>query len=153
VARDVEAQRRMKVFLSLSHDDRKAVEELIAQMSAAGLQVWDADREIQPGENWALEVGRALAQSDAMIVFLSPKSLRSPQVQHEVDFALTSPRYEGRVVVVEVKPTERIPWILRKFRPIRLYQSPARAAKHVISRVRHLAKATRHASRKSLSPA
>jgi hypothetical protein len=110
-------------------------------------------REVEPGENWALQIGKALEQSSAMIVFVSPKSVKSSHVQNEVEYALTSPRYEGRLVVVEIKPTEGVPWILRKFRSIRLYENPAKAKRDIVSRVRHLARATRNGKSRHLTPA
>ena len=57
----------MKVFVSHSHADA----ELAAQVSRAlrnkGLDVWDRDLNLLPGDNWAAEVARALEESDAMV--------------------------------------------------------------------------------------
>jgi hypothetical protein len=135
----------MKIFVSYSHEDHAIVEALTAQLRAVGVQVW-ADRDVSPGENLALAIGKALEQSDAMIVLVSPKSMKSLWVQRELEYALTSPNFKGRLIVVEIKPTKQIPWILRKFRPIRFYESPAKAKRSIVNRVRNLAKATANAS-------
>ena len=136
----------MKIFVSYSHEDREIVKDLTAQLQAANVQVWDAGRDVNPGENLSLKIGKALEQSDAMIVLVSPKSIKSLLVQREFEYALTSPNFKDRLIVVEIKPTKHLPWILRKFRPIRFYESPAKAKRNIINRVRHLAKATANAS-------
>jgi len=135
----------MRVFVSYSHEDHKIAEALTAQLRAVDVQVW-ADRDVSPGENWALAIGKALEQSDAMIVLVSPQSMASLWVQRELEYALTSPRFEGRLIVVEIKPTTHLPWILRKLKSIRFYESPAKAKRNIVNRVRHLAKATANAS-------
>jgi hypothetical protein len=135
----------MKIFVSYSHEDHAIVEALTAQLRAVGVQVW-ADRDVSPGENLALAIGKALEQSDAMIVLVSPQSMASLWVQRELEYALTSPRFKGRLIVVEIKPTKHLPWILRKFRAIRFYESPAKAKRSIVNRVRNLAKATANAS-------
>jgi len=131
----------MKVFLSYSAADRDLARELISRLRAEGFEVWQDD-EVAPGDNWALAVGKALEESDAMIVLLSPEAAESEWVEREVEYALTSPRYKNRLLPVVVKPTRRIPWILRKLPLIRLYEDPVDGTDRVVDGVRQLAKAT-----------
>ena len=67
-----------------------------------------------PGDNAASEISDALEGSDAVIVLVAPESMRSAWVRQEINFALGSPRYAGRLIPVLVKPTDEIPWILQK---------------------------------------
>ena len=131
----------MKVFLSYSAADRELARELVSRLRAEGFDVWQFD-ELAPGDNWALAIGKALEESDAMIVLLSPDAAKSEWVEREVEYALTSPRYKNRLLPVVVKPTRRIPWILRKLPLIRLYEDPVDGTDRVVDGVRQLAKAT-----------
>jgi len=109
----------MQVFISHSQKDRKLAKELSARLSAAGVMVWLADERVLPGDNLPLEVGKALQRSDAMVVLLSPDAVESRDVRSEIAYALSSPKFEGRVVPVIVKPTKTIPWLLQTLPMIR----------------------------------
>jgi len=78
------------------------------------------EEEILPGENFSLEVGKALERSEAIIILLSPDSVESSNVRSEIAYALSSPKFEGRVFPVVVKPTSGIPWFLQTFPMIHL---------------------------------
>ncbi len=104
-----------KVFISYAHADQAAAQRVARQLGAAGLDVWFDRDKLQPGDNWALALGRAIADSDALVVLLSPDALASEWVQREIEYALTEQRYKNRVVPVVVRPTRNVPWILRNF--------------------------------------
>lgn len=104
----------MKVFISYSHADEKWAGLLRQRLSSEGIEVWDPASEVSPGENWGLKYGKGLEASDAMIVLLSPDSAKSDVVRHEIDYALSSPRFRDRLVSVLVRPTADVPWILER---------------------------------------
>ena len=62
----------MKVFMSYSDSDAMLAARVSDALENNGLEVWDPDRELFPGDNWAAEVARALEESDAMVVLLTP---------------------------------------------------------------------------------
>jgi hypothetical protein len=130
----------MKLFLSHSQADREVARKLSSRLSAAGFNVWEGE-EVGPGENWALAVGKALEEADAMIVLLSPRAMKSDALGHEIEYALASPRYKNRLIPVLLRPTRRIPWILRKLPLIRLYEDPEEGADRIVDGVRQLGKA------------
>jgi len=136
----------VRAFLSYAHEDDEVAAALAKQLAKAKVQVWNPSRDVDPGENWSLKMGEALEKADVLIVLFSPNSAKSPWIRREVEYALTSPRLEGRLIVVEVKPTKNMPWILRKLQPIRLYENSAKARKLLLSRVEHLARAPANAS-------
>jgi hypothetical protein len=70
------------------------------------------------GQDWAEAISNALRKSDVMIVLLSPESVQSPNVIHEIGFALGSAKYKGRVVPVLVRPTENVPWFLKTIQSV-----------------------------------
>jgi hypothetical protein len=68
-----------------------------------------------PGDNWPLEIGKALDTSNAMVILISPAATRSSSVRQELDYALGSLKYKNRVIPVLVEATTDYPWILRHF--------------------------------------
>lgn len=115
----------MKVFLSYTHNDSFLAKKIASELVKTGLDVWNAETEIFPGDNWAEKVSDALKESDAMVVLITPESLESRVVRREIEYALGDKSYNRRVIPVLVGseqsvPAESIPWILRRLQMIRL---------------------------------
>ena len=121
----------MKVFISYREADEKWVRLLRSRLQEEGFEVWNSASDIAPGDNWLLKSGRALQTADAMIVLLSPDSAKSDWVRSEIEYALSSPQFRGRVIPVLIKPTEDVPWILHKLHFVRATKD----ADETISRV------------------
>ena len=107
---------RPKVFISAAASDAPLVRELTAHLEAAGVEAWNQTMQALPGANVSAELGRALDQAEAVIVFVSPAAMKSPWVRREIQFALGEERFQDRLIPVLAKqtPSEAIPWILRK---------------------------------------
>lgn len=119
----------MKVFLSYSQSDRALASQLAHSLKASGLEVWDTQSEIFPGDNWAEKTSQALQESEAMIVLLSDESLHSAMVRWEVEYGLGNKNYRGRLIPVLVdgarlEQSEDFPWILRRFNSVDLTRYP-----------------------------
>ena len=112
----------MKVFISHADTDDAFVKKIAAGLEKAGFEAWDASREILPGDNWADKTARALQESEAMVVLLSPDALRSSWVRREIEYALGEQSYRKRLIPVlaEELNEEEIPWILRHLPMIQL---------------------------------
>ena len=115
----------MKVFISYAHSDEALAQKVVAILKKAGLEVWDDTREILPGDNWAEQVAKALKESEAMVVLLTPEATRSRWVRREIEYALGEKRYSKRLISVLVGdpadfPQEDIPWILWRLQMIKL---------------------------------
>lgn len=111
----------MQVFISHSHSDSPLAARVSKALQKAGLQVWDPKVHLLPGDNWPAQVGRALEESEAMVVLLTPNSISSPHVKAEMTYALGSKSYRNRLIPVAVGgreqlPKGEIPWIVRKLR-------------------------------------
>lgn len=114
-----------KVFLSYSPSDKKLAQKIQTTLKNAGLEVWEREWEIFPGDNWAEKTGQALKESDAMVVLLSPMSVESSNLQNDIDYALFNRRFEQRLIPVLVGdpqqiPPEKIPGILRRLNMLSL---------------------------------
>jgi hypothetical protein len=125
----------VSIFVSYSQKDEKWAREFIHHLSQEGIDVWDAESELSPGDNWNLEVGKALERANAMIVLLSPASARSENLRKEIEYALGSRKFQDRLIPVIVKPTHQIPWILKRFKPIR-GSDPSRVSGRVARRLK-----------------
>ncbi len=102
----------MKVFLSYALDDKDAARDFAKRLSKEGLDVWFDEWQLQPGDNWSKQVGRALEQADAMVVLVTPEAMKSKGVRGEIEYALMTPRFEGTLIPVVLKPSDDMPWIL-----------------------------------------
>lgn len=136
----------MQVFLSYAESDEPLAEKVAEGLKDAGLNVWYDRREIMPGENWAAKIAKALRESRAMVVLLTPAALRSKQVRRSIQYALGEEAYSHRVIPVLVGPAEKlpekdIPWILQSFRTINL---PERGRQD--KGIRQIAQALLHAA-------
>ena len=115
----------MKVFISYADSDEELARQVIDVLEEEGLDVWDEQREILPGDNWAAKVDEALQESQAMIVLLTPNALSSNHVMREIEYALGEKRYRDRLIPVIVDdqkkiPEGEIPWILRRLKTVNL---------------------------------
>jgi len=104
----------MQIFLSYAGSEEAYAKSLASQLEKRGFSVW-TDVDVLPGDNPGLQTGKALEESRAMIVLLSPDSVRSKNVRREIEYALGDPNYEGRFFPIVVRPTRDIPWILRRY--------------------------------------
>ena len=126
----------MKVFLSHSSEDAESARRIAAHLVKEGFEVWNAEEEIQPGDNWAEVLGEALESSDAMVVLLSPAAVRSSWVQRDIDYALQSRDCAHRLIPVLVEQTADVPWILRRMQWIDLQPEPVEGLKRIVDVLR-----------------
>ena len=117
----------MKVFISHADADADLAKRVADTLKKSGFQVWDAgdNSQVLPGDNWGEKLAQALEESNAMVILLTPNSVKSPNVTYELSFALGNRNYEGRVIPVlavppEQLPMDQIPWILGRFQMIHL---------------------------------
>lgn len=115
----------MKVFISHSSKDIDLVRRIADGLKESGMDVWDDTREILPGENWAEKIAKALEESQAMVVLLTPDSLNSKWMEWEIEYALGKMAYNNRLIPVLIgEPREfqrqNIPWIFRHLKMIYL---------------------------------
>ena len=111
--------RTMKVFLNYAHDDAALADRVRKALADSGLVVTHPDRDHLPGDNWAGEVARALEESEAMVVLLTPAAASSPEIKRNIEYALGAKNYSNRLIPVVVGGRERfpaaeMPWIVRR---------------------------------------
>src|ERR1051325_4868898 len=114
-----------KVFLSYAQADEKLAMKVSEGLKQAGLKVLDYRHEILPGDLWADKAARALRESSAMVVILTPDAVRSEQVRWEINYALSNLAFKDSLISVLVGAPDRIPrnevpWILWNLQMVRM---------------------------------
>jgi hypothetical protein len=99
---------RPRAFISYSHADRDDVIPLASHLDRLGLQVWMDTKDLRGGESIVEAVSEAIAAADIYVVCLSPASVGSTWVRHELDLAMTLEVEQGtpRVLPILLTKTE-----------------------------------------------
>ena len=100
-ARD--SPRPYSVFISYSRADSDFVNDLATRLREAGCKVWQDISGLRGGEAWASAIDRAVRDSDALIVVLSPDSSASEWVQKETLLAM---KLHKPIVPILLRETE-----------------------------------------------
>lgn len=130
------AKSEPQVFLSYSNVDSAVAREVAEVIRDAGFNVFSADM-VFPGENGPLRVGRALESSDAMVVIVSPSSVRSSTVQQEIGYALGSLRYKNKLIPLVVRETRELPAVFSQLAMIDAKKGPQEAGARLVKRLRN----------------
>lgn len=123
---------KQNVFISFAPKDREIARNLATKISDAGFHVWFSGQDLVPGDNISIETARALQGSHAMVVLLSPESVKSNDVLSEISFALGSRNYRGRIIPVMIAPTENVPWILLRFQIVHATDDLDRVSEEIV---------------------
>lgn len=85
----VPADSPLRVFLCHASEDKPRVRELFTQLQQDGFRPWLDDVDLLPGQNWGLEISKALQSSHTVIVCLSGRSTEKVgYIQKEIKMAL-----------------------------------------------------------------
>ena len=77
--------RKLKVFLCHSKDDKIKVRRLFHRLIADGFDAWLDEEKLLPGQDWDLEIRKAVRESDVVVVCLSNSSItKAGYVQKEI---------------------------------------------------------------------
>ena len=101
-------------FVSHAHEDRDVAKHIAEKLRSRGVDAWFDQWEIKPGDSLVQKIfEEGLKNCKVFMILLSPASVSSPWVRHELDSAIVQ-RISGstRVVPVIVAPCE-IPVSLR----------------------------------------
>jgi formylglycine-generating enzyme required for sulfatase activity len=125
-----EQKRPLKVFLCHAHDDKAQARELYSSLKKRGIQPWLDAEDLLPGQNWQVEIPKALETSDAIIILLSQTSVdKEGYVQKEIKFALDKALEmpEGRIFVIPARLDEcEAPRSLKSYHWVNLFEEDGR---------------------------
>lgn len=94
------------VFLCHASDDKSSVRAMHEQLRMHGIDTWLDEINLLPGQDWDLEIRRAVKQSRAVIVFLSETSVSNAgylqkEIRVVLDMAAEQP--EGKIFVIPAR--------------------------------------------------
>lgn len=106
-----------EAFVSHASANRPFVETLCQELARHGVPFWYSTRNIAGAQQWHDEIGDALGRCDWFVLVLSPESVKSRWVKHELLFALNNSQYERRIVPCVLKKCDinRLSWTLSSF--------------------------------------
>ena len=101
-----EEKRPLKVFLCHASGDKPPVRDLYKRLTAEGVDAWLDQEKLLPGQDWRLEIPRAVEEADVVVVCLSKKSITKEwYVQKEIKFALdiAEEKPEGTIFLIPAR--------------------------------------------------
>ncbi len=101
-------KRPLKVFLCHAHSDKDAVKALYSRLTNDGVDAWLDKEKLLPGQDWELEIRKAVREADVVVVCLSKQfnqaGFRQKEVRLALDTAMEKP--EGEIFIIPVRLEE-----------------------------------------------
>jgi formylglycine-generating enzyme required for sulfatase activity len=121
-----ESKRVLRVFLCHASGDKPAVRELYQRLCAEGIDAWLDEEKLLPGQDWELEIPKAVRDSHVVIVCLSPSSItKAGYVQKEIKVALdeADKQPEGAIFLIPARLEEcQVPDRLSRWHWVNLFE-------------------------------
>ena len=118
--------RPLRVFLCHASQDKPAVRRLHRYLKQHGIEPWLDEIDLLPGENWEVEIPRAIDVSDVILVCLSKNSInKEGYVQKEISFALDKAleKPEGTIFIIPAKFEDcEVPKRLNRYQWVDLFR-------------------------------
>ena len=125
-AAPTELPRRLRVFLCHASADKSAVRDLCRRLRSDGIALWLAEEDLLPGQDWQLEIPKAVRSSDAVIICLSSRAVtKAGYVQKEIKYALdvAEEQPEGAIFLIPLRLGRcEVPKRLRRWQWVDLFQ-------------------------------
>lgn len=98
-------KRRIKVFLCHAHADQESVRALYKHLTNNCADAWLDKENIIPGQDWELEIRKAVRDSDIVVVCISKQfnraGFRQKEVRLALDVAMEKP--EGDIYIIPAR--------------------------------------------------
>lgn len=88
------------LFLSHNTEDKPFARELKAKLNKHGVEVWIDEAEIQIGDSLNKKISEGIAKTKYFGIILSPRSVKAPWVERELEMALNREISSGEVVIL-----------------------------------------------------
>lgn len=121
----VSSTKGMRVFICHASEDKPAVRDLYFRLRAAGFAPWLDEENLLPGQDWTVEIRKAVRGADVVLVCLSRKAVtKSGYVQKELGFALdvAEEQPEGTIFLIPVRLEEcEVPERLKRWQWVDIF--------------------------------
>lgn len=101
--------RPLRVFLCHASQDKPNVRKLYKQLKSDSIDPWLDEEKLLPGQDWRIEIAKAVRSSDVILVCLSKKSIsKEGFVQREIKLALdlATEKPEGTIFLIPLRIEE-----------------------------------------------
>src|SRR5829696_1778126 len=101
--------RKLRVFLCHSSQDKPIVRELYQRLNAEGwIDPWLDKEKLLPGQDWELEIEKSVREADVVVVCLSKQFNQAGFRQKEVRLALdtATEKPEGEIFIIPARLEE-----------------------------------------------
>jgi hypothetical protein len=122
-------KRMLKVFLCHSSQDKAVVQDLYNKLINVGVKPWIDTMDILPGQDWDLEIKKAVKTSDVVLICLSKSSINKrgyvqKEIKYAIDIAHEMP--EGAIFLIPIKLEEcEVPDRLRNIQWVNYFEANA----------------------------
>lgn len=99
-------KRKLRVFLCHAKEDKETVRTVYEQLLSNNVEPWFDQESLLPGQDWEMEIAKAVRTSDAVVVCLSKTSTgKAGFVQKEINHALdvADRQPEGAIFIIPLK--------------------------------------------------
>ncbi len=115
--------RKLKVFLCHSSDDKPAVRDLYQRLNSEGwIDPWLDEVKLFPGQDWDREIEIAVEESESVLILLSKESVeKESYVQYELRSILHIAKYKpaGGIFVLPLRINDcKVPRSLKMWQHI-----------------------------------
>jgi acyl carrier protein len=121
-----ESGRLLRVFLCHSAGDKHRVRELYQRLRSDGIKPWLDEQDLLPGQDWSLEIAKAVRNSDVVLVCCSRESInKAGFIQREIRFALdvADEQPENTIFIIPLRLEEcEVPDRLRRWHWVNLFE-------------------------------
>jgi len=123
----IDTKRPLRVFLCHASGDKPAVKELYERLVKDGVDAWLDKEKLIPGQDWQIEIPKAVKNSDVVIVCLSSQSItKEGFVQKEIKYALDAAdeKPDGTIFIIPARlEICEVPERISRFQWVDLYSS------------------------------
>jgi len=104
----LEEKQQLKVFLCHAHSDKGKVRDLYLRLKNDGVDAWLDKENLLAGQDWELEIRKAVREADVVVVCLSKEfnqvGFRQKEVRLALDTAMEKP--EGEIFIIPARLEE-----------------------------------------------
>jgi len=119
--------RPLRVFLCHATQDKPSVRKLFKQLSSESIDPWLDEEKLIAGQNWRVEIPKAVRSSDIVVVCLSGNSIsKEGFVQSEIKTALdvATEKPEGAIFLIPLRLEEcEVPEQLRHLHWVNYFEN------------------------------
>jgi transcriptional regulator with XRE-family HTH domain len=94
------------IFISYAHEDKVVVLEMYEELKRQGFSLWIDDKNLLPGQEWRVEIVKAIRESDVFIACLSNTSARKRgyiQAEFRKALEVAEEMPEGEIFIIPVR--------------------------------------------------